>query len=51
VKGQYRRLTPELRADHIAALAVLRRGVVALPPDRLQWRNFIVVTARATIQR
>jgi predicted RNase H-like nuclease len=45
VKAPYRRLTPELRAEHVEALAMLGRLVVALPPDRLQWRRFVVVTA------
>jgi hypothetical protein len=44
VKAPYRRLTPELRAEHVAALAVLGRLVVSLPSDRLQWRRFVVVS-------
>jgi hypothetical protein len=51
VKPRYRRLTPELRAEHAAALHLLGRLVVALPPGRLQWRIFVVVTAGEPIPR
>jgi hypothetical protein len=48
VNSQYLRLTPELRASHIATLAVLTRSVSggpAAPP--LHWRRFVVVTVGA----
>jgi len=44
VNRPYRDLTPEQRADHIAALASLGRLVLTLPADRLHWRRFVVVT-------
>jgi hypothetical protein len=44
VNRPYRHLTPEQRADHVAALALLGRLVLTLPPDRLHWRRFVVVT-------
>jgi len=43
VKGQYRSLTPEERADHIAALALLGRMVLVPPAPPLHWRRFVVV--------
>jgi hypothetical protein len=46
--GKYRQLTPELRADHMATLAVLGHRVVAASAPPLHWRKFVVVTVGAT---
>jgi len=45
VRGQFQRLTPKQRAEHVAALSTLGRLVIALPYDRLQWRRFVVMSA------
>jgi hypothetical protein len=44
VKGQYRRLTPEQRADHYETLAMLGRMVVILPTHRAVRRTFVVMS-------
>jgi len=45
VTATYRPLTPKLRADHLAALDLLGRGVVGLQAPPLHWRGFVVVSA------
>jgi hypothetical protein len=45
VKGQYRRLTPEQRADHFETLTMLGRLVVMLPTHRAVRRTFVVMSA------
>jgi hypothetical protein len=49
VPGKYRRLTPDLRADHIATLGVLAHQVDTAPTSPLQWRKFFVVTVAALL--
>jgi hypothetical protein len=47
VKPKYRPLSPQLRADHIAALDRLGQGVVNLSAPPLHWRRFVVVSVVA----
>jgi len=47
VKAKYRPLSPQLRADHIAALHRLGQGVVSLSAPPLHWRRFVVVSVVA----
>jgi hypothetical protein len=44
VKAQYRRLTPEQRADHFETLTMLGRLVVLLPTHRAVRRTFVVMS-------
>jgi hypothetical protein len=46
VQRHYRRLTPDVRADHVAALALLARQVVEQSSTRVQ-RSFVVMTVTA----
>lgn len=47
VNARFRPLTPKLRADHVATLTLLGRGVLRQPRQLLQWRKFVVVSLRA----
>jgi len=44
VTAKFRPLTPKLRADHLATLDLLGRGVIGLQAPPLQWRRFVVVS-------
>jgi hypothetical protein len=44
-RQRYQRLTPALRAQHVATLAVLGHGVTSASASPLLWRKFVVVTA------
>jgi hypothetical protein len=44
-RPRYQRLTPALRAQHVATLAVLGHGVASAAVSPLLWRKFFVVTA------
>jgi hypothetical protein len=44
VKGKYRRLTPEQRADHVETLTLLGRMVTLLPTHRAVRRTFVVMS-------
>lgn len=50
VNRQYRRLTPDRRADHIAALALLGRLITQRPSTELVRRSFVVLTMPETTQ-
>jgi hypothetical protein len=44
VKGPYRPLSPEQRADHVETLFLLGRLVVRLPTGRAVRRTFVVLS-------
>lgn len=47
---QYRRLTPEQRADHVAALFLLGRLVDGLPPLRFMSRSFVILNSNGRLR-
>lgn len=47
---QYRRLTPEQRADHVAALFLLGRLVDGLPPAVFMSRSFVILNSAGRLR-
>jgi hypothetical protein len=44
VRGQYRQITPEQRADHVDNLYLLGRLVLLLPAQHALRRSFVVMS-------
>jgi hypothetical protein len=49
LEAQYRRLTPEQRAEHIEALFLLGRLVARLPSARFMRRRFYVLNDKGRV--
>jgi len=47
---QYRRLSPEQRADHVEALFLLGRLVDRLPQATFMWRSFFILNASGRLR-